>query len=176
MGKHWKDVKDAIEQEIDLIWWDEPEEVTMSKNYQFPSGAGTDGLVLGNLFFLVADTQAMGWWTAEPALAQAMRDPDFTVEHCMRMWRYLNLHMAKLMGDIDPPRCPAPWLNLPKLVAFAHDINEACATIQTKEEFADLLWSWHNYVNRLHRWFQLVFPWELGNQLPRVTTKPYLAN
>lgn len=60
MGKHWKDVKDAIEQEIDLIWWDEPEEVTMSKNYQFPSGAGTDGLVLGNLFFLVADTQAMG--------------------------------------------------------------------------------------------------------------------
>jgi hypothetical protein len=79
--------------------------------------------------------------------------------------------MAKLMGDIDPPKCPAPWLNLPKLVSFAHDIIDSFDSIKTKEELADLLWSWFNYVNRIHRWFQLIFPWNLGDHLPRVTTK-----
>ena len=29
--KDWRQVKDEIEADIDRIWWDEPEEVTMSK-------------------------------------------------------------------------------------------------------------------------------------------------
>ena len=45
----------------------------MTRRFEFPSGAGTDGLVLGNLFFLVA-VVAMGWWTSEPAMNQALRD------------------------------------------------------------------------------------------------------
>ena len=53
MGKHWRDVKAAIEAENDRIWFDEPEYVTMSKMGVFPSGAGTQGQTLGNLFFLV---------------------------------------------------------------------------------------------------------------------------
>lgn len=87
--KDWREVKEAIERDIDRIWWDEPEEVTKSKMGIFPSGASVGGQVLGNLFFLVADTQAMGWWTAEPAMKFAFEDPMFTVEHCKRMWKYI---------------------------------------------------------------------------------------
>jgi len=169
MTKDWREVKDAIEKDIDRIWWDEPEEVTMSKNGIFPSGASVDGQVLGNLFFLVADTQAMGWWTAEPAMKMAMEDPEFSLEHCKKMWKYINVHMAKLMGDVDPPGCPAPWLNLPKLKEFALDIVDSFPSIKTKDEFRDLLWSWFNYVNCLNRWFFLVFPWHLGDQFPLMT-------
>jgi hypothetical protein len=168
MAKDWRKVKDEIEAEIDNIWWDEPEEVTMSKLGVFPSGAGTDDQVLGNLLFLVADTQAMGWWTAEPAMKQALVDPSFTIENCKKMWKYMNVHMAKLMGDTDPPGCPAPWLNLPKLTKFCNDIVDSFDTVKTKDELADLLWSWFNYVNCLNRWFFLVFPWHLGMMLPRV--------
>ena len=53
MAKHWRAVKDEIEEEIDRIWWQEPEEITMSRLGIFPSGAGTDGQVLGNLLFLL---------------------------------------------------------------------------------------------------------------------------
>ena len=169
--KDWREVKEAIERDIDRIWWDEPEEVTKSKLGIFPSGAGVGGQVLGNLFFLMADTQAMGWWTAEPAMKYAFEDPTFTVEHCKRMWKYVNLHMAKLMGDTDPPGCPAPWLNLPKLKEFAEDIVESFPSVETKEELKDLLWSWFNYVNCLNRWFFLVFPWHLGEMFPLVTPK-----
>lgn len=168
MTKDWREVKEEIEEDIDRIWWDEPEEVTMSKLGIFPSGAGVDGQVLGNLFFLVADTQAMGWWTAEPAMKFALADETFTVEHCKRMWKYVSLHMAKLMGDTDPPGCPAPWLNLPKLSEFAQDIVDSFPTIETKDELEDLLWSWFNYVNCLNRWFFLVFPWHMGKMFPLV--------
>jgi len=174
MARSWKDVKAAIEADIDRIWWDEPEEVKMSRGYQFPSGAGTDGRVIGNMFFLVCDTQAMGWWTAEPTMRALLNDPTFTLEHCKRSWRYMNLHMAKLMGDVDPPRCPAPWLNLPTLSRFAGEIVESFDSIEEKSELEDLNWSWMNYVNRINRWFVLIFPWELGDSLPRVESKPYL--
>ncbi len=166
MAKHWTEVKDALEREIDLIWWDEPEEVRMARDLDFPSGAGTAGQGLGNLFFLVCDTQALGWWTAEPAIKAALADPVFDVEQCKRMWRYMSVHMAKLMGDVDPPTCPAPWLNMPKLVAYCDDVVESFDTVETKEELADLLWSWCNYVNRLNKWFFLIFPWHLGDQFP----------
>ena len=59
MTKNWREVKDEIEKDIDRIWWEEPEEVNKCRLGVFPSGAGTDGQVLGNLFFLVADTQAI---------------------------------------------------------------------------------------------------------------------
>jgi hypothetical protein len=173
MTKHWKDVKDEIEREIDKIWWEEPIEVKMSKNGVFPSGAGAHGYYLGNLFFQVCDTQAMGWWTAVPAIQQALEDDFFTLEHCKRMWKYINFHMAHLMGDRSGENCPAPWLNLPKFSQFADDIVDSFGTIQTKDEFRDLIWSWQNYVNCINRWFQTVFPWELGGQL-KVRTLDYI--
>ncbi|NLC10932.1 MAG: hypothetical protein GX767_01590 [Firmicutes bacterium] len=168
MGKNWRDVKEALEKEIDKIWFEEPLEVTMSKHGVFPSGAGTKGKYFGNLLFLVADTQAMGWWTIEPAMYAALDDELFTLEHCKRMFKYLTVHMAKLMGAELPPNCPGPWLNLPKVWSFCQDIVDSFETITTKEDLKDLIWSWENYINRLNRWFYLVFPWELGNTMDRV--------
>ena len=168
MAKNWYEVKEEIEKDIDRIWWEEPEEVKMCRLGIFPSGAGVDGQVLGNLFFLVADTQGMGWWTTEPAIKAAIADPTFTVEHCKRMWKYLTVHMAKLMGEVAPPNCPAPWLNLPKLCQFCKDIVDSFDTIKTKEDFEDIIWSWENYVGRLNKWFFLVFPWHLGKEFSRI--------
>jgi hypothetical protein len=169
MAKHWRDVKDAIEKDLDRIMWEEPIEVKMSRLGVFPSGAGTHGQYLANLIFLVADTQALGWWTAEPAMQQALADPEMPLEHCKKMWKYVNAHMAHLMGDVDPPKCAGPWMNLPKLANFCDDILECFDTIKTKDELADLMWSWHNYMQRLNRWFFLVFPWHLGDAFPRKT-------
>jgi hypothetical protein len=168
MTKNWHDVKDEIEKEIDKIWFDEPEEVTMSKMGIFPSGAGVDGQVLGNLFFQACDTQAMGWWTIQPGMMGMLKDPEFTLDHCKKAFKYLDRHMAWLMGEVDPPYCPAPWMNLGKMWKYHKDIEESYDSIKTKEEFVDLLWSWFQYVNRIQRWFHLIFPWHLGKSYPRI--------
>lgn len=168
MSLNWLDVKNEIEEEIDKIWFDEPVEATMSKKGIFPSGAGTDKKVFGNLFFLVCDTQAMGWWTVEPAMYAALKDESFTLEQCKNMFKYLTGHMAKLMGAEMMPNCPAPWLNLPKFWSFYQHMVDSFDSITDKSELHDLIWSWENYVNRINRWFYVVFPWELGNTMERI--------
>jgi hypothetical protein len=162
----WRKVKDEIEEDLDRIFWDEPVEVEMCRLGVFPSGAEVHGQVLGNLLFLVGDTSAMGWKCAQPTVIAALRDPSFTKEQCEAIWRAATMPIAKLVGEVDPPRCPAPWLNLPKVLRFAKEIDESFPGIASKEELEDLLWSWFNYINTLNRWFTVAFPFELGTLLP----------
>ena len=166
---HWQQVKDMIEKDLDRIFWNEPTEVTMCKKGIYPSGANVGGQTLGNLLFLIADTQAMGWKCAKPTVTAAIKDPNIPLETCKQIWRYSTLHIAKMLGNMAPPGCPAPWLNVPNLYKFSVAIDEALPTVQSKEELDDLLWSWFNYVDCLNRWFFLVFPWHLGKEYPLVT-------
>ena len=80
MAVNWKDLKREIHDEVEKVWLKEPLEVTMSKLGVFPSGAGTDNQILGNLFFLNADTQAMGWWTIEPSMYCVLGDDKFSLD------------------------------------------------------------------------------------------------
>ena len=162
----WRMVKDEIEIDLDRIFWDEPFEVEMCRSGVFPSGANVHGQVLGNLLFLVGDTSAMGWKCAQPTVNFALRDASFSVEQCKTLWLAATMPIAKLVGDVDPPRCPAPWLNLPKVLKFALEIEASFPTVKTKEELEDLLWSWFNYVNTFNRWFTVAFPFELGALMP----------
>lgn len=134
MAKHWTEVKDEIENEIDKVWFDEPIEVTASRLGIFPSGAGAHGTCIGNLFFLISDNMALGWAMVEPAMYQAIADDTFTVEHCKRMFQYLDGCVTKLLGGKNEPECPAAWLNQPKTWKFYCDIVEAFDTIDNKKD------------------------------------------
>jgi len=170
LAKDWRNVKEEIEAEIDRIWWDEPEEVTMAKLGIFPSGASVDGQVLGNLYFLMSDTTSMGSHT-DTLMNHAFKDSRFTVDHLKFMWRHLTEVLAYLFGNVDPPGCPAPWFNCSKVKKFCDDIIDSFDTIKTKEELQDLLFSWSNYINCLNRWFWLTFPWHYGKSHPLRTEK-----
>ena len=102
-----------------------------------------------------------------------IEDPDFTVNHCKKLYTYVNDYMAQLLGGVDTstPNCPAPWLNLPKVLQFCKSIMESFDTIKTKEEFNDLIWSWNRYIYRLYIWILLKFPWHLGLEFPRIERK-----
>jgi hypothetical protein len=166
MARDWVAVKEHLEAELDEIMWEEPLDIKMSRLGVFPSAVGARGQFLANLFFQVADSQAMSWWTGEPAMSQALSDPELSLDACKRMWKYMTVHMAHLMGDVDPPKCPHPWLNMPKLSSLCDEVVECLETVTTKEELADLLWSWYSYVYRINCWSFLTFPWELGAQFP----------
>lgn len=171
MSLFWKDVKSLIEAEIDEITWEEPLEVKMSALGVFPSGAGTNGQYLSNLFGQLADTRALGLATVQPAMDKALADPDISLENCKTFWKYMSGSTAHLLGGQAAPNCPAPWLNLPKILHFYDEIVASLPSVSTKEELADLLWSWFNYLERLFRWFWLKYPWELGNAFPVKTSE-----
>jgi hypothetical protein len=71
------------------------------------------------------------------------------------------------LGDVLEPNCPAPWLNMPKMAKYHDMIVESYPSVETKEDFRDLLWTWFNYVNRINSWFYTVLPWEVGKNLQR---------
>ena len=167
----WRDVKREIHDTVREIWYEMPLEVYMSKLGVFPSGCGTDKTVLGNLFFLCADTQAMAWDCIDPAMNDVLCDPTMTLEHAKRIFRYLSAMMVHLVGDVDEPNCPAPWINLPKFPYFYEKILNSYDSITTKDELRSLLWSWFAYVNRMNFWFYTVFPWECGKNLPLQDTQ-----
>jgi Cucumopine synthase C-terminal helical bundle domain len=169
VNQNWVEVKAKIEAELDRIMWEEPVEVKMSRLGVFPGGPGVRNQYLPNLFFQVADTQAMSWWTAEPAMWQALADPELSVDACKRFWKYMTVHMAHLMGDVDPPKCPAPWLNLERLANLCDDVTGAMDSVETKDELRELLWSWFGYMRRLNGWFFLIFPWAGGTDFSLAT-------
>lgn len=162
MNKTWVEVKNMIEDEIDKIWWDEPIEFQMARKGSFPSGANVDGSVFGNLFFMIADTSNIGRHVAAPAIYAALDDDNFDLNIIKKMWIYLTGGTAKLVGSALPPNCPAPWLNLGKLWMFYQEFESVLDTINTKEEFRQIYYSWANYLNCLNRWAMVTFPWNLG--------------
>lgn len=160
MGKHWTEVKEEIEQEIDKIWYDEPIEVTLSKKGIYPSGAGSQERYMGNLFFQVGDSMCLGWSLVEPAIYKAIADENFTLQALKNIWQYMVFGKVRVLGGTRGEGCPAAWLNLPKFMSFYNDIVESFDTIDNKKDFHDLIWSWQNYVSRMSRWFHTVYPWE----------------
>jgi len=167
MSKDWREVKEKIEKDLDRIMWEEPDEIKMSRLGIFPSGAGHDGQVFGNMVFQLADTNALGWGKTRPVISVLIQDPDFSLEHCKKMWTATNVHACRILGEMDPPKCPYPWLNLGKLWKFCQGIIESFDSIKTKDEFADLVWSWFNYIDRVNMWLYFTFPWEIGYMFPR---------
>ena len=89
MGRHWTEVKDEIEQELDKIWLEEPIEVTLSKHGYFPGRAGAaHGNYAGNLFFQVSELQGLGPYIIEPLFYQALADDSFTTDHIKKMFAF----------------------------------------------------------------------------------------
>ena len=160
MAKHWMEVKDEIENELDKIFWDKPIEFQMSEKGMFPSGAGTDGSALGNMYFLIADTSNVGRHVVEPAMWAALNDDSIDVETIKKFWNYLTGGTCRLLGSEAPPNCPAPWLNQPNMWKFYNDIVEAFPTIKTKADFQEVYFSWANYLTTLNRWAMICYPWE----------------
>ena len=118
MGKHWLEVKDEIEKEIDKIWFDEPIEVTMSKAGIYPSGACAHERYMGIMFFQVSDPMAIGWSLVEPAMYKAIADEDFSLNICKKMFQYMVANKVRLLGGTNGEECPAAWFNLPKFYSF----------------------------------------------------------
>ena len=167
MAKNWQDVKDALEREIDAVWFDEPLEIGLSKRGIFPSGAGTFGQAFGNLVFQFADTHSLGALVFEAPMFRFLSEDSFTLDQCKLIFYAVCMNKTRILGANHGTgsKCPAAWLNLPKFDKYFREIYESYDSIKTKEEFTDLLWSWFIYVDRINRWVYTVFPWEVVGQM-----------
>jgi hypothetical protein len=121
--KDWREVKDEIEADIDRIWWDEPEEVTLSKLGVFPSGASVDGQVIAKMLGNEAPPGCPAPWLNLPKLYKFCVEIEesfpsvetkeelgdllwswFNYVNCLNRWFFLVFpwHLGKMFPLVKP--------------------------------------------------------------------------
>ena len=84
-------------------------------------------------------------------------DPSFTLDQLKILARYYLPIGSEFLG----------YRGLKKVWELTQDVLGALDTVNTKDEFRELMNSLNFYVSIIHGWIHHYFPWYLGELFPR---------
>lgn len=157
----WKEVQKAIEDEIQLIWLDEPIELKKFRLGIVETGAGAYDQYFSTWVFGDGEIRALGIYCVFNAIEACERkapNPVYSLEQCKDLFKYGCAVCAEYV---------AYNMAMPKIWDFYNQIVASYDSITSKEDFAELLYSYYCLINRLHLWIHHMFPWALGTVFPR---------
>jgi len=157
LAKAWQEVKKALEEETDEIFLTCPDEI---KRFHYGIITHSDaGKYSINQYFghwVHAYDAYMGFQSSVSTLLQLARDPDFDLKHLKKLFHIMIAEMAPMFAEYAGQKL---------VVKYIKDTADALDTVQTKEEFAELIGSFGTFVTRLYWWFHWYFPWGVGASL-----------
>ena len=162
MAKEWMAIKNEIEDELDRIWFEAPEELVSVMKGIVPSGANIDGSPMCHMYYMTFEASKIGRHVVNPGISAALDDDVISLETIKKMWLYLSDRTVNRMGGVLPSKYSTPWMNMGKPLAFWNDIKEALPNVRTKDEFREVFYSWINYLTCLNYWGYILFPWEIA--------------
>ena len=155
----WKKVRDKIAAETDLIQFTPPDDVLKIFRYGIiDSQAGSWGQNFTTMVFAEGDCRALAYYNANNLLIVA-EEESFTLEHL--------IIMAKLYLPLGPEFLS--YCGLKKIWEFAQDVLGALDTLESKDDYRELINSFNTYVAVVHGWIHHYFPWNLGELYPQKT-------
>lgn len=153
----WKEVRDRLNKESESIHFTPPDEVLRLFKYQIiPSGQGTGGQALTTMVFVAGDCRALAYYIVL-ILARLVDEPSFTLEQLKLLFRESVPLSAEFQGTCG----------LTKLWDFVHDILGVLDSLETKDDFRELLDAFSIYITLLHGWVHHYFPWYIGELFPQ---------
>ena len=158
---NWLLVQEAIELEIANIWLKEPIELYKFRHGIVESGAGAYDQYFSTWVFGDGEIRALGIYCIFNAIEACERkspDPEYSLEQCKDLFKF----GAKVCSEYT-----AYNMSMPKIWDFYNQIVGSYDTINSKADFAELLYSYYCYINRMHLWIHHFFPWALGAVFPR---------
>jgi hypothetical protein len=160
----WRDVIEKISKETEKIQFTPSEEVLKIFKYNIiESGAGSYGQAFTTMVFTEGDCRALAYYNANNLLLVA-EEERFDLEHMKTMARLYLPVGSEFLG----------YCGLKKIWEFAQDVVGALDTLETKDEFKELLNSFNVYVGVTHGWIHHYFPWILGEIYPQKKRKDIL--
>jgi len=157
LAKAWQEVKNELEEETDKIFLTCPDEI---KRFHYGiithSDAGKHSI---NQYFghwVHAYDAYMGFQGSVGTLLQLARDPDFDLKHLKKMFHVMLADMAPFFAEYAGQKL---------VVKYIEETADALDTLQTKEEFTELIGAFGTFVTRLYWWFHWYFPWGVGASL-----------
>ncbi|KNG90865.1 hypothetical protein ANOM_000946 [Aspergillus nomiae NRRL 13137] len=164
---HWRATKKLIEKEIDRIWLDEPEEIQKIRWGVIDSGAGTGEQYFTVLVHLEAFLMVLGGDLMGRFLKIA-QDDDVrltTLNRITKEFLVERFDLFEFMGD----------LGLPSMLKIGGMFATALDTLESKQDYIQLMGTMLTYTNRLHRWSYFIFPWHLGVEFPHRKPREILS-
>lgn len=157
----WKEVKKAIDDELASIWLTEPIELKKFRYGIVETGAGAYDQYFSTWVFGDGEIRALGIYCIFNAIEACERkapNPIYSLEQCKDLFKYGCAVCAEYV---------AYNMAMPKIWSFYNDILASYDSIDSKEDFAELLYSYYGYINKMHLWIHHMFPWALGTAFPR---------
>jgi hypothetical protein len=158
MAKSWQELKKELEEETKKIFETCPDEI---KRFHYGIITHSDA---GKYSF----NQYFGHWVHLYAYISMYcasileffqlwaKDPDFDLKQLKKMF----LQSAPV-GPL------AGYSGQTTMIRYAEEMVKVVDTLQTKEEFEELLGAWQIFVSRLYWWVHWYFPWGAGPALCR---------
>lgn len=157
MAKPWQELKKELDEETDKIFLNCPDEI---KRFHYGIMIHSDaGKYSYNQYFghwTHAYDAYMGYNASVGYLRQAARDPDFNLKHLKKLFHIMFVEMAPFFAEYGGQKLVAKYIM---------ETADALDTVNTKEEFVELLEVFGVFVNRLYWWFHWYFPWGVGASL-----------
>jgi hypothetical protein len=147
-----------LEAETDRIWSEEPYEITLIRNNVTMTGAGSEGQYFSVLVHLEAFLMLLGPHVVFRIL-KLSNDPEFGLYELRRATvGILNepFDQFEFLGDLG--------------LASTHRLGRRYLELVAdcdREEYVALTGAFLSYFNRVYQWIHLVFPWRLGEQVPK---------
>jgi len=163
MAKKWEELRDELVRETDRIFTECPDEI---KRFHY-------GLITHSDAGKHALGQYFGHWVHNYA-AYMMYSSD-TLDAIRRLARNPTFELKQLIGALREVSMPTASENNFSLLikyggqrslgTYVQKTLEALPSLETKEEFLELLGVFQSYVSRLYWWFHWYFPWGVGPAL-----------
>ena len=144
-----------INEEIQAIWLNEPDEIKKLRMGIIDSGAGSYGQYFTTYIFVDGEVRALGYLSLTTIL-NAIGDPEFELPHIYKLSRQLLSVCSEFLG----------YCGLKKVLEFVSRYLEIMEKVDSREELKELVRSLVLYVNRMHGWVHFYAPWGLGTQFP----------
>ena len=153
----WRVVKAQIEKRNDEVWSEEPEEIRKLRLGVIDNGAGSGeqsfSLLVHLKVHLLGDgTDVLYRMLQLTQTAMTLDD----IKYLTRLFLVTTFNYFEFLGD----------LGLPSLQHIGSEYSKVLDTVTNKAEYIELTSPLLFYVNRMHRWIHLIFPWHLGAHFP----------
>jgi len=153
-----QEVIERIDAAREAIWEVPPQEVLDLANGIIPLGTGAKNNYLSTMIFAENELRTLTDEILWFAWATATRRPDLDLATLVAYMDEMGQYKANMNIYVGLPEGGAI------LKLYVGGIRRA----QTMQEFADLTESVMTYMNRLHGWVDIAFPWGLVDGFKRV--------
>lgn len=150
-----------IDRAVADIWSTEPVDITRLRNGITPMEAGSFDQYFSTMVFALIYTLTMGEHVVFGLVKEANAEsiPVDSLRVITRSHFGEGFQSTQFIG----------YVLAPEAETFGKRIVEVLDDITTHEEFSRVLGSYLTYLNILHWWLHIYFPWFLGEQFPQVT-------